>query len=123
MARYGLDDQQWQIACDEIRNQCIAVARKRDTITYGELASRLRTIKVHPGAYVLHALLRAVCATEFTAGRGMLCAVVVSQRHGRPGAGFYRMLATMDYYCEDPVNCWQQIVGELYDYWREHGRE
>lgn len=115
--KYGLTPDEWNAAQNEIREKMIAVAALHTTITYGELAAQLTTIAPHPGSYVFHALLRAVCSAEYEAGRGMLCAVVVSKATGRPGQGFFKTMLQRGYDCSDLEHCWQSACDEIYAYW------
>lgn len=115
--RYGLNDQTWQAALNEIRHQCIQVACQRDVITYSELAARLTTISPHPGSYVFHRLLREMCHVEAVAGRGFLCAVVVAKATGMPGQGFFRMLAGLGRDCHEPDICWRAELEIVYATW------
>lgn len=117
--RYGLSTEDWLTAKAEIRGLCISVARSGQTISYTELAAQITRISVHPGAYVFHALLREMCRNEEAAGRGLLCAVVVSRKTKRPGAGFYRLMQQQGRDCQDPEACWQQEVMQLYRTWQD----
>lgn len=121
--KYGLTQDEWQAACAEIRARLIELARLRTTITYGDLTAQLTTIAAHPGSYVFHALLREVCYAEYEAGRGMLCALVVSKATGRPGQGFYKALIQRGYDCTDLEACWQAACAALYAYWGEAASE
>ena len=95
--KYGLNPDEWEAAKEEIRHFMIAVAKLKITITYGELAAQMMTMSPHPGSYVFHALLRNVCRDEREAGRGMLCAVVVSKAKGIPGQGFFKAMIKQGY--------------------------
>lgn len=116
---YGLSDEQWRTAQDEIRHILVGVAKLQTTITYGELATQLTTISPHPGSYAFHALLRIVCKSEREAQRGNLCAVVVSKAHGMPGQGFFKMLMKQGYDCTDTKACWEKELARLYDIWAD----
>lgn len=117
--KYGLTTERWQAALDEIRDLCVNVACNGGTITYGDLCAQLSVIHPHPGSYVFHALLRAVCESEEQAGRGLLCALVVNKETGMPGQGFFKMIATKRD-CIDLIGCWQAELTSLYRYWSAH---
>lgn len=117
--KYGLSPDEWEAAKADIRDIMIQVAKLQTTITYGDLAAQLRTISPHPGAYVFHALLRDVCKDERLAGRGNLCAVVVSKAKGMPGQGFFKMLIQHGHDCTDPLACWESEIARLYEIWGE----
>lgn len=114
---YGLTDQQWDAAKAEILHMLIGLAKLEATITYGDLTAQLTTIAAHPGAYVFHALLRAVCHDEDAAGRGMICALVVSKATGIPGQGFFKAMVKNGRDCSDQKACWQAECQRLYRIW------
>lgn len=117
--KYGLSDEQWDAAKDEIRQFMVNLAKLGTTITYGEMTAQLQTVTFHPGAYGFHALLRDVCFAEYEAGRGMLCAVVVSKATGKPGQGFFKALVTRrECQNNDLDACWRDELQKLYTYWQ-----
>ena len=115
--KYGLNPDEWETAKEEIRELMIAVATLKTTITYSELAVQMMTISPHPGSYVFQALLRDVCKDEREAGRGMLCAIVVSKAKGIPGQGFFKAMIKQGYDCTDIQACWQNEIDRLYEIW------
>lgn len=120
MAKYGLEPQTWQAAKAEMRWLVILTAKMQAVLTYGELAAQMTVISPHPGSYVFQALLREMCREEEAAGRGMLCALVVSKATGLPGAGFFKALIYDGHDCSDQARCWQEQVQQVYAYWRDH---
>ncbi|MCA9883804.1 MAG: hypothetical protein KC708_12570 [Anaerolineae bacterium] len=122
--KYGLTPEQWQQAVDEVREICIDVARQRSLITYSEVCKRMRTVNPHPGSYVFQAILREMCFSEEAAGRGLLCALVVNQSKGIPGAGFFRALGQeRPQFADDLQAGWREECEFLYQYWSEEGAE
>lgn len=115
--KYGLTATEWDATVDEIRGILIQIAKLRTTITYGELAAQLTTIRPHPGAYVFHALLRDICHEEEQLGRGMLCAVVVTKATGIPGQGFFKAMIKNERDCRHPKQCWKAEIERLYAIW------
>jgi hypothetical protein len=119
--RGALDPQTWDAAVREIREICVLTAKLRTTLTYTDLTLRLTTVAADPGSYVFHHMLRAMCQAEETAGRGMLCALVVQKATGRPGAGFYKAIAKIrPDEAHDLEACWQAECARLYAYWEDH---
>ncbi|MGJ3240975.1 MAG: hypothetical protein ACFE0Q_19860 [Anaerolineae bacterium] len=115
--KYGMTADEWAQAKAEVRAILIGVAQLETTITYGELAAQMTTMSPHPGAYAFHALLRDVCYDEHQAGRGMLCAVVVSKASSMPGQGFFKALMKRGIDCQDQRACWQDAIARLYAIW------
>lgn len=117
--KYGLSSTQWQAALDELHDILIGLAKQRQTITYGELSTRMTVISPHPAAYVFHALLRAVCDVEASAGRGLICALVVSKATGIPGQGFFKLMISKERDCSNQRQCWQVELERIYKNWDE----
>ncbi len=116
--KHGLAPEQWQAAKEDMRQICIQTARDRATISYGEVAARMTTVTAHPGAYIFQNLLREMCREEESAGRGMLCALVVQKASGKPGAGFYKAIVQLRADCADDLDvCWQQECERVYALW------
>lgn len=111
---YGLLEADWEAARAEIHALLVELARERETITYSQLANQLKTVRLHPGAYAFHALLRSICGAEHEAGRALLCALVVSQRTKRPGKGYYTMAAKYGRDVSDTEACWQAELELIY---------
>ena len=63
-------------------------AREGRTITYGEMATALR---LSPQSSNFTSILSEVSRSEVAAGRGMLSVLVVRQRQGLPGVGFFNL--------------------------------
>ncbi len=106
----------------EIRCRLIDLAKRRETITYGELARQLETVEIHPYSYAFAGLLKAVCQMEDEAGRGLLCALVVRQSDGLPGNGFFRYALQRGRQFEDEQAFWEQEVNFIYQVWRERDK-
>lgn len=115
--KYGLTTDQWDAALVEIRHILIGLAKLRTTITYSDLTAQLTTVSAFPGSYTFHALLRDVCYAEDDAGRGMICALVVSKATGIPGQGFFKSLIKRGRDCADLEACWQAELDHIYRVW------
>ena len=115
--RYGLFEADWKVLKAEIRQNLVDLARSRQVVTYSELTRQLRTAQLHPHSYTLAGLLREICHEEADAGRGLLCALVVTQQTGLPGGGFFRIAARRGRDIADPEQCWANEVQMIYDQW------
>lgn len=89
MARYGLTDDQWESAREELRSALVSTAAARTTLTYGELARRIQTADLHARSRALYALLQEACAAEDAVGRPTIGSVVVTRATGMPGDGYF----------------------------------
>ena len=102
---------------DEMREILIGVAKLRTTISYSELTTLITTVGLHVRAPQYYDLLRDLCRQEEAAGRGFLGALVVRKSDGRPGQGFYKLMAKFGRDCSDPEACWQREVKQIYQTW------
>lgn len=90
------------------------VARRRSTITYGDVRAAVRAPDVEDrGEHDLAALLRAVSVRSDDAGQGLLSAVVV-RADGLPGGGFFRLAADRGRVGTDPRALWRSEVAAVY---------
>lgn len=116
-ARFKLTEIEWETVVQAMRVELIELAKAGRVVTYGELALML-PIYVHPGSYAFTRLLGAVCSAEDLAGKGLLCALVVSKATGMPGGGFFRGMAEQGYDMTDLEACWRAEVERVFAYWR-----
>jgi hypothetical protein len=109
-------------AIQEIRSILVDRARHRDLISYSDLVSRIRSIRLIARSSFLADLLTVISREEYAAGRGLLSAVVVKKtRHGLgiPGTGFFSRLAPVSN-CrkENWPQCWRREVDKVFECWR-----
>ena len=75
----------WNAAKEEARDAMIAVAREEKVITYSDLAyKKIESCTLEPHDPCLAQMIGDISTEEDEAGRGMLSAVVVNKRDGRP---------------------------------------
>jgi len=115
--KYGFTLPEWETIKAEIHEILIDVALQRRTITYGELATQLTSATLHAGSYALSGALHEICTDEETAGRGLMCALVVRQSTGIPGDGFFKHAIQFGRDISDPTSMWQTEVNFLYEIW------
>ncbi|MCK6579024.1 MAG: hypothetical protein L6Q98_13055 [Anaerolineae bacterium] len=118
-ARFKLTESEWRSVREEMYAELIVVAKARQIITYSDLALRLPTAYVHPGSYAFTRLLGEVCDAEEAAGRGMICALVVSKATGIPGAGYFRGAAARGRDVSDLDRCWREECERVFDAWAD----
>jgi len=113
---YQLDD--WNKAKEEMRQILIAIAKKRGIIPYGELVSRIQTIRLKPESYALAAMLGEISTEENAAGHGMLTVLVVHKRGDyQPGPGFFELARQLDRNTSDILSCWITELHKVHTYW------
>jgi len=87
---WSFDTRRDEIAA-EIHAVLVETARKRRTIAYSDLASRLESFEFQPNDPRLYRLLDDISREEVEAGRGMLSVVVVHKDDKLPGTGFFEL--------------------------------
>lgn len=102
---------------EEMRVHMIEVARKRETITYSELAARLTTAYVHYHSFLFGQLLNEIGDEEAAAGRPVLPAVVVRKGTGIPGGGYFRIGRGVPIDSENMESVWKDDLERVYEYW------
>jgi len=105
---------------ETIRRELVKVAQRKQTITYGILASKTG-LDINPGWHLfIGEYLDEINTKETSKGRPMLTAVVVSEETREPGNGFYKCALDS---CEmwdgkgDPKTFWRKELERVWDYW------
>jgi len=116
--RFGLSDEQWQRAKEEIREILIERAKVRGTIPYSLLTERIKSVTLEPDSYALAHLLGEVSTAEDRAGRGMLSVVVVHKEGDmQPGPGFFKLAKELGRDASDIPKCWIDELKKVHAYW------
>jgi hypothetical protein len=113
-------------AIQEIRRILDDRARQRDLISYSDLVSRVRSVRLIARSKFLADVLTVISSEEYAAGRGLLSAVVVQKtRHGLgiPGNGFFSRLAPVSGCAkENWSKCWKRELHKVFQYWQRRLR-
>src|SRR5208282_5724906 len=95
MSTYGFPPSDWEKAKREAHAAMVAAVQgAAGTISYGDLATTISTIRFEPDAHIFHELLGQISKAENAEGRGMLSVVVVHKggdKRGQPGDGFFKL--------------------------------
>jgi hypothetical protein len=89
----------------------------RGPITYGELASKVKSILLEPHQYAMLAILGEVSDDEDSIGRGMLSAYVVTAETGIPGAGFFELAEKLGRHVDDRLAVWVEEIRRVDAAW------
>lgn len=117
--RYGHLLEHWNAARDEARAILVQCARDRQTITYGELAERIRAARIEPHSYGMVGLLTEIAREDTAAGRPVLVTLVVRQSDGLPGPGYFREALEHGADRDNLRGLWEARLRELCDYYAE----
>jgi|ERR1017187_112753 hypothetical protein len=106
-SQFGLTDEQWTEAKDEVRQAILDTAYDRRMTWYGEIAEKVSAIVLDPYSLLMNALLGAVFEDENAAGRPALTSIV-THKYGdkEPGKGFYDKARDLDYRFNEPYVFW-----------------
>jgi len=122
--RYGHPLDVWEAAKAELLEVLIWHARVKDLPNYNELAAELKTLKFEPGSHALNDLLTELTASEDAAGHGLIGALAISKKTGRPGVGFLNQALKLgrQFDPRNPAQCekmWRAEVTHVRDYWKD----
>ena len=108
-----------ELAKEQMRAVLVETARRRGTITYAELCTRVTAIRLQPDDAALPQLLREISTDDHRRGRAMRTALVVSKRMQRPGRGFFALAESLGRDVRDRDQFWEQEVMRAYQDWGE----
>lgn len=116
--RHGFPESDWQKALEEARQAMIRRARVPRTISYSELVSEIRSIKLEAHDARLSHMLGVIAEEETQAGRGMLTVVVVHKSGDqKPGPGFYEMARKLGHAVVDQEAFWVDELNRVHRAW------
>lgn len=103
----------WGMALEELEMILQKTARRSSLITYGELTPQISSISMVPNSPELASLL---CRRQVLDSEGSLplsTSLVVGQRTGRPGRGFFALAAAY-FRFQDPEVFWLEEVSSCH---------
>ncbi len=104
---FGFPQSQWDAAKHEAREQLIIVAKRSGTITYGDLAAKIKSISFEAGDDPFHKMLGQISIADDAAGRGMLSVLVVHKGGDmRPGPGLFELAQQLGRDTKDREKFW-----------------
>ena len=102
---------------DEMRRVLSDVAGNRETITYGELVTRVSGRRISPRSAALAELLGEVCKVEDAERGTMLGSVVVRADSGIPGEGYFRHAEELGRNVSEKWAFWRGEIERVWDIW------
>ena len=106
---------------DRVYRRLIQIARKKETITYGEIAEMMPNIPKR-GNYMsreVGQISGEISQYEYLHGRPLLSAVVIRGDKKTPGEGFFNMARELSKLQEDmdKRSFWERELEEVYKTW------
>lgn len=119
-SQFGLTDEQWATAKDEVRDAIVDAAYDQRMTCYGEVAGKVSVVGLDPHSALMSALLGAVFEDEHEAGRPALTSIV-THKYGdkEPGPGFYDKARALGYRFNEPYIFWAEQVAAIF---KVHGK-
>jgi hypothetical protein len=110
----------WNAAKEEARAIMIKRAKSRNTISYSELVSQIRSIRLDPHDARLDHFLGQISSEEDSKGLGMLTVLVVHKSGDlEPGKGFYELAHSLGRDISDREKCWAEELQRVYEVWSD----
>jgi hypothetical protein len=114
---FGHISADWESAKSEAREILARVAKAESTISYGDLARGIRSIRFDPHGDDFRHFLGQLSWEADAAGTGMITVLVVhAGGDNRPGNGFFKLAKHLGRDVSDPDICW---ITELQRVYRE----
>jgi hypothetical protein len=117
---HGFAPSDWEAAKEEARIIMIKRARARSAISYSELVSQIRGIRLDPHDARLDHFLGQISLEEDSKGRGMLTVLVVHKSGDlQPGKGFHELARSLGRDVSDHEICWMEELQRVYEVWSD----
>lgn len=119
-SRFGLSEDQWQSAKEQLRTAIMRAAWERQMTSYSEVASAVTAIMLDPHSALMNHLLGEIFRDEHEAGRPALTSIVTHKDGDKePGPGFYDQARALGYRFTEPYVFWSMQVQDVF---KLHGR-
>lgn len=112
----------WSEALSETDEILKSTARRKKLLTYAELASSVKTFDLEPQSLVLARLLCELLIRDARTGKPILSSLVINQRSGRPGKGFFRLARTLCRFTDDEDFWLGEVTASFDEYSSEPSR-
>ncbi|MDE0308560.1 MAG: hypothetical protein OXI60_01840 [Acidiferrobacterales bacterium] len=114
----GIPEDVWESAKEEARKAMIAVAKRKEVITYSDLVNKIVSCRLEPRSQELAHMLGEISSNEHGAGRGMLSVLVVHKSGDcMPGPGFFELASLLGSNVEDHMEFWIRELKKVHETW------
>jgi hypothetical protein len=112
---FGLSEEEWTQAKQELLAAIMTAARERRMTCYSEVAPAVTVTQVEAFSPILNHLLGAIFRDEHEAGRPALTAIVTHKDGDKePGPGFYDMARSLGIRFQEPYVYWSTQVQDIF---------
>jgi hypothetical protein len=117
MSRWGFRDDEWVRMDRELQDLLMECARRRGTVTYGEIARSIFGGRVLARSSAVMALVDDAC-DALDEDRGTVTAsLVVRADTGMPGEGYFHWAESQGYELSDRKRFWREQAERVWDFW------
>lgn len=114
-ARFGLTDDEWREAKEQLRSAILEAAVDRQMTSYGQIAPKVTTVRVEAFSPLMNHLLGEIFSDELASGRPPLTAIVTHKDGDKePGRGFYDMARKLGERFTEPFVYWSTAVQDVF---------
>lgn len=115
---HGFTDKAWELGKAEARETLYAVARKRGTIPYSDLAGRIAAVHMEPHDVRFGYFLGEISREDDERDMGLSSVLVVHKTGDQlPGFGFFELAENLGRDVSDEEACWIKELNAVHDYW------
>lgn len=93
---FGYKSEDWEKAKVEAEEYLIESAKKKCTISYGDLALKIKTIHIEAYGEAMSNFLDEISRKTFDAYGFMLSSLVITKSTGKPGQGFWTLAQVLN---------------------------
>ena len=123
MSRWGFSEDEWVRMTFELQGLLVEAARRRGTLTYGEIARRIFGGRALARSAALMTLVDDACHA-LDEGRGTVTAsLVVRGDTGVPGDGYFLWAEAAGYDISDRERFWREQAERVWDSWGDAARQ
>lgn len=117
---HGFNPIDWEAAKDEARAVMYATAKRRRTIPYSDLVSRIARVRMTAHDLRLAHFLGEIAREDDDEGLGLTTVVVVHKTDDmQPGPGFFEMAESQGREFDDLEQVWVEELGRVHDLWAD----
>ncbi|MEU7872075.1 hypothetical protein [Dactylosporangium sp. NPDC049140] len=119
-AQYGLTEDTWATAKQQVRGVILHAAYERAMTWHAQIAAQVDVISLDPESSLMNDLLGAVFEDEYATG-GPALTSIVTVRYGdrEPSSAFFTSARDLGYRFTEPFTFWAEEVHKVF---AEHGR-
>ena len=115
MKKYGISEEVWDVAKEELRSSILKHAYQRKMTYYGEIAAEVEVTYVDPHSELLNHLLGEIFDDDVALGNPLITSIVTHKSGDKePGEGFYNKARSSGFKFDEPYIFWSDQVMQVF---------